>query len=496
MRNPRKMAIIGAGIAGLSAGIYAQTHGFSTTIFEKNRFVGGSLHGWTANGVALEGSLRLLVGTKEGSPLFRCWQEVGALGGTMIFSPECFFAATEGGHTAVLWQDLDRFAASCEALAPEDGAQIQKFCGWVRTLQGFSPRVEKPADLCGPLERRRSEHAGEAGRLLAKLNLVPLAAWAEGLHMPALRRAFVEAVPPGASLGELVLQYAYFTGGDSGLPMGGARPLVQRMAQRYLEVGGDLQLSTPVEEILISNGTARGLQLQEGRRVLANWVLAACDPFYVSRALLKSAYNVDRRLQARWDAPAQYPPVCTTRLLFWADGDALPPYYTFSFPTTVVPAAGGGVDRLRLTQYGEDPTFVRGGRELIAVDVPTRGREAYAYWETLALQGEPYLRERRRLTESVADALVRCFPQLSGSLEAVACHTPLTYADRTNDHMGLLGFVRAAGAKTAAPAGRVPSVGRLLLASTWCGETVGAHTALLQGKFAVERACDEERIDF
>ena len=45
MRNPRKMAIIGAGIAGLSAGIYAQTHGFSTTIFEKNRFVGGSLHG-------------------------------------------------------------------------------------------------------------------------------------------------------------------------------------------------------------------------------------------------------------------------------------------------------------------------------------------------------------------------------------------------------------------------------------------------------------------
>ena len=106
------------------------------------------------------------------------------------------------------------------------------------------------------------------------------------------------------------------------------------------------------------------------------------------------------------------------------------------------------------------------------------------------------MRERRRLTESVADALVRCFPQLSGSLEAVACHTPLTYADRTNAHMGLLGFVRAAGAKTAAPAGRVPSVGRLLLASTWCGETVGAHTALLQGKFAVERACDEERIDF
>ena len=495
MRNPRKMAIIGAGVAGLSAGIYAQTHGFQTAIYEKNGVAGGNLLGWTADGAAAEGSLRLLTGTREDSALHRCWCEVGALGGVLTVHPESFFAAMEGGKTIALWQDLDRFRSACAELAPADTQTVEKLCGWVEQMKGFSFRTQKPADLCSPFEARRaSGRNGERGRLLTRLDAVPLAAWAESVQEPALRRALVEAVPQGATLGELVLQYALFCNGDSAFPMGGSRPLIDRMVKRYLEVGGELQLSMPVEEIIVANGAARGIVLQQGGRLMTDWVVAACDPVYVSRTLLRNTYNVERRLQARWDAPEQYPPVMLARLLFWADSDALPLFYTVSFPTPVVPAAGGGVDRLCLTQYGDDPTFVRGDRTLIAVDVPAQGRTSFRYWEALGLQGTPYIREKKRLTEAVQEALISCFPGLRGRMEPIACHTPLTYADRVNSSYGACSFVHAAGAKATSLTGRLPSVSHLLLASQWCGNTGGAHIAMLQGKFAAQRACADERL--
>lgn len=495
MRNPRKMIIIGAGVSGLSAGIYAQTHGFHTAIYEKNSAAGGNLCGWTAQGAAVEGSLRLLTGTREDSALYRCWCAVGALGSVLVVHPESFFAAQEGGRTAVLWQDLDRFRSACEELSPADTELVGQFCAWVERLKGFAFRTEKPADLCNPFEAHRAAgRNGEAGRLLARLDTIALAGWAARIQEPALRRAFTEAVPRGASLGELALQYALFCNGDSAMPMGGSRPLIDRMVRRYLEVGGELQLSAPVEEIVVAHGAARGVVLQEGRRVLANWVVAACDPVYVSRTLLKNGYLVERRLQARWEAPEQYPLDLRARLLFWADTDALPPFYTLSFPTAVIPAAREGVDRLRLTQYGGDPTFMRAGRALVAVDVPMAGREAFHDWEALALQGEPYLREKKRLTEDVCAALAKCFPGLKGRLEPVACHTPLTYADRTNAGCGACGFVHAAGVKAAPLTGRLPSVTHLLLAGHFLGNAGGAHAALLQGKFAAQRACADEHL--
>ena len=40
--KPRTVAIIGAGIAGLATGCYAQMNGYQTTIFEQHTIPGGS----------------------------------------------------------------------------------------------------------------------------------------------------------------------------------------------------------------------------------------------------------------------------------------------------------------------------------------------------------------------------------------------------------------------------------------------------------------------
>jgi phytoene dehydrogenase-like protein len=41
---PRKIIVIGGGIAGLSAALSAARRGFAVTLLEKNAFLGGKLH--------------------------------------------------------------------------------------------------------------------------------------------------------------------------------------------------------------------------------------------------------------------------------------------------------------------------------------------------------------------------------------------------------------------------------------------------------------------
>ena len=42
----KKVVIIGAGVSGLSAGIYALQAGYSVEIYEKNKMPGGECAGW------------------------------------------------------------------------------------------------------------------------------------------------------------------------------------------------------------------------------------------------------------------------------------------------------------------------------------------------------------------------------------------------------------------------------------------------------------------
>ena len=46
----KKLIIIGGGIAGLSAGVYALQNGFDVEIYEKNAALGGECTGWNRQG--------------------------------------------------------------------------------------------------------------------------------------------------------------------------------------------------------------------------------------------------------------------------------------------------------------------------------------------------------------------------------------------------------------------------------------------------------------
>ena len=71
-----KVNIIGAGVAGLAAGIYLQKNGIQTEIFEQHTVAGGLCAGWRRGDYLINGCMHWLLGSHEGISFNTFWREI------------------------------------------------------------------------------------------------------------------------------------------------------------------------------------------------------------------------------------------------------------------------------------------------------------------------------------------------------------------------------------------------------------------------------------
>jgi len=148
----KTIIIIGAGIAGLSAGCYGQMSNYRTSVFEMHDAPGGLCTSWHRKGYTIDGCLHWLVGTAPSSGLYRMWEELGAIQGRCFINHE-EFVRIEGihGKTFRQYSDLDRLKQQMLEIAPEDKEPVVRFIGSVRdfvragTPVGEVPECREPA---------------------------------------------------------------------------------------------------------------------------------------------------------------------------------------------------------------------------------------------------------------------------------------------------------------------------------------------------------------
>ena len=137
--------IIGAGFAGLSAGIYAQMNGYKTQIFEMHDLPGGLCTAWKRKGYTIDGCIHWLVGSSPESGMYRYWQEVGiAQGREFINLDEYMRYEGADGRTFILYTDVDRLEKHLLEFSPQDAEVIREFIGGIRLCTGFRPAHPNP----------------------------------------------------------------------------------------------------------------------------------------------------------------------------------------------------------------------------------------------------------------------------------------------------------------------------------------------------------------
>ncbi|MBO4882300.1 MAG: NAD(P)-binding protein, partial [Lachnospiraceae bacterium] len=148
--NKEKIIIIGGGIAGLSAGIYALKEGFDAEIYEKNPIVGGECMGWNRKGYHIDNCIHWLTGTDPKTGLWQVWKTVGAIDeNTEYADTSKFYSSRFEGREVTLWNDLDKTQEELIAESPEDEEEIRKFIEYVRYAEECVIPSIKPLDMMG-----------------------------------------------------------------------------------------------------------------------------------------------------------------------------------------------------------------------------------------------------------------------------------------------------------------------------------------------------------
>ena len=490
----KKVLIIGAGIAGLTCGIYARLNGFETEMYELNHMAGGECTGWDRGEFHFDGCIHWLVGSKQGTDLHTLWRETGALDERVaIHNHEAFVRYEENGRGVNLYTNADRLEKHFIEISPRDSKEIKKFCNALRAVGDFGMPIDKPMDMMGAGDgiKFALKNAGKL-RKLSPYNKMSMTEFSERFKDPMIQRAIAAAIPGDYNAVALVVTLAGMHKGDSGYPLGGSRALAKRMEQRYLSLGGKVFYNTRVEKINVQDGKAAGLQLADGGEVHGDAVVSCADGYATLTHMLEDKYTPET-YRNLFDNPQKYPtPTCA--LVFMGVGCEIPEQYRSLALRRGEPMhiAGKQSDTVSLMHYGFDSTMAPAGKTVMACFYDAD----FDYWKELYRDRGKYNAEKERLKEDAIAALVRRHPEAEGKIETTDVVTPMTYVRYCNAWRG--SWMSWGGGKDVPRyhPGLLEGLDNFIMAGMWTLPPGGLPGAAASGRFAAHRLCIREGIPF
>jgi phytoene dehydrogenase-like protein len=132
---PKKMVIIGGGIAGLCSAVYARKCGYDVQVLEMGHTAGGLATSWKRGEYTFETCLHWLLGSNPNGGFHSRWQEVFDIDQLTFIDPEEYACMeNELGERLPIYTNVDRMEAELLKRAPEDAAEIRRFASAVRKL--------------------------------------------------------------------------------------------------------------------------------------------------------------------------------------------------------------------------------------------------------------------------------------------------------------------------------------------------------------------------
>ena len=495
--STKKIIIIGAGISGLSAGIYALQSGFDVTILEKNPIVGGLCTGWYRQGRHIDGCIHWLTGTKENTILNDMWKNVGAFKdqNDLIYLPS-WGTFDYNGTKVTMWRDLNRAEKEWCEISPVDTKRIKKFFKMVRDFT----TIELPLDLpINWLSLRRLLFLGfkvlNVWPSYLKTMLISKKAYAKRFKSPAIRFALQACQQGCGNLFSMIYSYATVVAGDGGIPKGGSLQMAQRMKNRFIELGGDLRVNTEVKRIITDNNVAKGVLLVDGTKLPADYVVSCLDPYYTTHHLLFGEYII-KDLEHRYRNPQTHQAPSCVYVSLEVDDELKDLPIPYSFICDKYSVGKKEFSHLTIRSYAYDKdTFVKDGKTIMTI-ILDQASDDFSYWIKLYRNKELYNQEKTRLGNLVIELIEKQLPNLKDKIKVLDVATPMTYRRYTNNtrgaYMGYLlrhdrpGFVHSNKCK----------IKNLYLSGQWLQSPGGLPLALSQGRFAIQRICRKNNLSY
>jgi phytoene dehydrogenase-like protein len=430
----KSIIIIGAGIAGLCAGVYARLNGYSCKIYEMHTQPGGLCTSWRRRGYTVDGCIHWLVGSNPGSDFNRLWQEVGLVQNRRFIDHDIYqIFEDRKGRTFKVYADADRLEREMLALAPQDGAAIRDFIGGVRFASGFRSSGTRTG-LSGALERATLMlYILPRMRTFMKWIKTTPRELAGRFSDPLLQRAIKEMWLEDFSIFFVFMTLAWLDRRDAGYPLGGSMPMIRAVEERFLKLGGQVQYSARVEKILVEDGKAVGIRLVDGTEQRANIVISAADGHATIFDMLEGKF-ADDTIRGYYDNWKVFPPLVFIGLGVKRTFDTEMRSVTGTSFELAAPVRIGGMEHTSLSPhiFNFDVSMAPASKTTITLAL----NGDYQYWKALKADPTAYEAEKNAAGVTVIACLEQRFPGISSQVEMVDVSTPLTFERFTGNWQG------------------------------------------------------------
>ncbi|MCX7771852.1 MAG: NAD(P)/FAD-dependent oxidoreductase, partial [Clostridia bacterium] len=393
---PKKLIIIGAGIAGLSAGCYGQINGYDTEIYEMHSIPGGLCTSWHRKGYVFDGCIHWLMGVRPGTSFYKYWQEIGALEGMRFLHHNLHLQIEDReGHSIALGADIDELEKNLIALSPEDAESIKKLTEGARKLKTMKMPMDKPQDMYSLLDIFGMLRAmGPLMKDMVKLNAISIGEFASQLKSPFLREAIMGIMPTEYPLMIYAMVLATYSNQDAGWPMGGSLAFARAIEKSYLKKGGKIRYNTRVESIIVEDNKAVGVKLENGEIKRADFVLSAADGHTTIYKMLGGRYKneaIDKLYAETLLAPT------SVQVSLGVDCDLSKEPIAVSVKLEK-PLKIGNVENkyFNFRHYGYDPGMAPQGKSAVTSVLYSD----YDYWAELYKDQEAYKAEKQKIADA------------------------------------------------------------------------------------------------
>ncbi len=487
--TPKKIIIIGAGIAGLSCGCYLQMNGIQTEIIEAGLLPGGLCTAWHRGPYVFDGCLRWLIGTQPPSAFHQIWQELGAIAGRKVLThDEILRVEGADGKSLSVPSDLDQLSREFKRIAPEDTALIDQLVRAARRCAPLEPPLDKPVELMTHFEKMRTglRYLPMVPVVLKWKNL-PITTYLARYRNDFLREA-LKAIASNERMSALVLVMvlAFRTRNNTGFVAGGSWDFAMAIADRYARLGGVVRYGTRVVSVPVENNRAIGVQCADGTVVPAETVVSCADGHTTIFKMLKGRF-VDRKILYLYENCDLFPAILQVSLGLDKTFPEAPHTLNLPLARPLVVDDKTEHHRLEVETFGSNSALCPEGKTVMTVRLPTD----YEFWTRLK-KSDPqrYRAEKKAVIQEVIGILDQRFPGLAQHLERSDIATPATFVRYTGNwqgsYEGWLPTPRILGRRIPYT---LPGLKDFYMAGHWVVAGGGLPSAALSGRYVAQMIC-------
>jgi len=488
----RKVVIIGGGIAGLCAAVYALKCGYDVEVLEMHEMAGGLAMSWPRGEYRFETCLHWLVGSRAGGEFNALWKELFDIEKLTFVDPEVFVRIeTEAGDMLTMYTDAGRLEEELLRRAPHDATAIRGLTHAIRTLRKF-----KVIDPSGGFVEHWVNMLRDVPMfpLLSRLMKMSGRDYGSQFSDPLLRAFFSTGDVGKLSAIALVLSLSWMGTGNAGYCIGGAQAMIRLIAEKIAALGGTIRYRARVQRIAVENNTAVGVLLANGEMIRADWVISAADGHATIFDLLGGGY-IDPVMQKMYDESETFASYLQVSLGVARDLSGEPPMVTRVLETPLLVDPQTEMRHLGFRFFHFDPTFAPKGKTAVTSILPTRN---HTYWTELR-QNKPveYYAEKDRVAAAVIATLEKRIPGTSAAVEVVDVSTPATVIRYTGNWRGSQeGWLVLPGMSMKPLPQTLPGLKGFMMVGQWVLPGGGLPSGPMTARPAVKAICRHDHVPF